>query len=122
MLWRRRCVRMCWLALLVGCHTPETAAPAPDLAVALAPDLARPAAGGDGGGGADCGLDSGVNLLDLVDSIVTKMRAGGNSGSDALVVPSAADRDAFAARVVAILAGDEQQACALPASYRLVRL
>jgi hypothetical protein len=114
--------RLCWLALLAGCHGSDADAPAPDLAVALAPDLAQPAGGGDGDGGAGCALDSDGNLLDLVDAIVTKMRASGNSGSDALVVPTVGDRDAFAARVVAILAGDEAQACGLPPSYRLVRL
>ena len=41
---------------------------------------------------------------------------------NALVVPVASDRDAFAARVVAIVGGDEAAACALPSSYRLVRL
>jgi len=116
---------MRWLlamSLVAGCHEAPTGAPVQDLAVAPAPDLAQPAGDGDGDGGADCALDSDASLLDLVDAIVDKMRAGGNSGSDALVVPAAGDRDAFAARVVAILAGDEAQACALPPSYRLLRL
>ncbi len=116
----------CLLALVAGCG--EAAATGADLAMASGDDLAIGELGGgdlasdvDVDGGA-CALDSDGNFLDLVDGIVTAMRAGGNAGSGALTVPAAGDRDAFAARVVAILAGDEGQACGLPPSYRLLRL
>jgi hypothetical protein len=70
---------------------------------------------------AGCAIDAAGNLLDLVDGIVASMRARAGAGSEAVVVPTSADRDAFAARVVASLAGDETAACALPPSYRLIR-
>ena len=48
------------------------------------------------------------------------MRSSGNAGSGALVVPSAGDRDtARRAGGGDHYGGDESQACALPASYRL---
>jgi hypothetical protein len=122
-MWRR----MLGLLLLAGCGQPETAAA--DLAGGSAGDLAggQPdlSTTGDGGGDASgviCALDSTEGFLALVDAVVTNMRSAENAGSNALVVPSSGDRDAFAARVVAILGGDESQACDLPASYRLLRL
>jgi hypothetical protein len=69
-----------------------------------------------------CAISVAGTWLDFIDGIVTAMRAGGNANSQALTPPSTADRDAFAARVVAILAGDEGAACALPPSYRLVHV
>ena len=113
----------CVLALLAGCSSsPEGATD--DLAMMLpaTADLAAATDADTGDGGGGCAIDGSGSLLDLVDAIVTAMRAGGNAGSGALVVPAVDDRDAFAARVVAILGGDEAQACGLPVSYRLLRL
>ncbi|HEX4460352.1 MAG TPA: hypothetical protein VIA18_20385 [Polyangia bacterium] len=124
--------------LAAGCSSAKTsradasAAPADLSASSSAADFAARDSGspiiiGDGGDGGDggqtsCALTASGAWLDFVDAVVVAMRAGGNAGSEALTPPAVADRDAFAARVVAILGGDEAQACALPASYRLVHL
>jgi hypothetical protein len=55
-------------------------------------------------------------------AIVSAMKTGATIGSDALVVPTTAARDSFAQTVVAVLGGDEGAACALPPSYRLMRM
>jgi hypothetical protein len=78
--------------------------------------------GGADAPSASCSIEGGTDLLGLVGAVVAAMRAGGNASSAALQVPSAADRDSFAASVVAILDGDESGACALPAPYRLLHL
>jgi hypothetical protein len=44
------------------------------------------------------------------------------AGTNALAVPSVADRDQFASVVTRVLDGDDAAACALPAPYKLVRL
>jgi hypothetical protein len=72
--------------------------------------------------GPDCGIDVAGGLLQLVSAVATAMRATGGAGSDALAVPSATARDAFAQTAYAALDGDPSAACALPPSYRLVRL
>ena len=96
----------------------DLAAPALDFATR---DAGSPGITTADGGQSSCVLTASGAWLDLVDAIVAKMRTAGAAGSGALVVPSPADRDAFAARVVAILGGDETRACALPAPYRLLR-
>lgn len=89
-----------------------------------APDVSTVDAGAlDGGDGAiDCGIDVAGGLLPLVTSVAAAMRATGGAGSDVLAVPSTAARDAFAQTVYGALAGDAAAACALPPSYRLVRM
>jgi len=72
--------------------------------------------------GVDCGVDVPGTLLDEMEAIATAMATGAAVGSNALVVPTPAARDAFAQAVVAILGGDEGAACALPPSYRLMRM
>ncbi len=72
--------------------------------------------------GATCAIDASGRLLDLVSQVVAAMRAGAPVGSNALAIPVASATAAFAAQVVQILGGDEAAACALPSSYRLVRI
>lgn len=60
-------------------------------------------------------------LADLVNSILSTMRSQGGARSEALVVPSTVERDAFGAAVVSALLG-ESSPCGLPASYRLFQL
>jgi hypothetical protein len=94
----------------------EAAADAGDAAdVADAADAATDA-------GADCGVDVAGSLMDEMTAIAAAMRTGAAVGSNALVVPSAAARGAFASSVVAVLGGNEAAACSLPSSYRLMRM
>jgi hypothetical protein len=72
--------------------------------------------------GASCAIDVPGGLIDLVGRVVSAMRSGAPVGSNALAIPPAATTAAFAAQVVQILGGNEGAACALPSSYRLVRL
>jgi len=83
-----------------------------------------PADGSDGpaDSGADCGVDLAGGLLPLMTAVATAMRATAGAGTAALQVPSGSARDAFAHTVYAALDGDASAACALPPSYRLVRL
>ena len=62
------------------------------------------------------------SLESFVAAAVAAMRASAGAGSGAYAPPSAAERDAFAAIVLAALAGDEVRACDLPPSYRLAEL
>ncbi len=62
------------------------------------------------------------SMDDLVHAVVAAMAAKAGAGSNALVLPSAAERDAFAEATLAALSGDAQQACNLPASYRTFSL
>src|SRR4051794_28394120 len=104
--------RFLGMLLVLGCAGCRGSAGAHDLWVGgLAPPQGSPGA-----------VDLDVGFLGLIHAVVAAMRGTGNAGSDALAVPPAAERDAFAARVVAILGGDEAAACGLPASYRLARL
>jgi hypothetical protein len=101
------------------------------------------AAGGGGSGGADAGalpdaeadagpgLDAspgcapeelGGGLIKLVKPILANLETTGGKGSQAFVIPSNAERDAFAKTVLAALDGDGAAACALPASYRWIHL
>jgi hypothetical protein len=73
-------------------------------------------------GGTDCGLDVPGSLLDEMTAMAKAMASGAPVASNALVVPTTAERDAFAQTVVQVLGGDESAACALPPSYRLVRM
>jgi hypothetical protein len=70
----------------------------------------------------DCGVDVTGDLYPEMTAIASAMQVGTPPGSDALVVPSTAARDAFAQTVYAVLGGDEGAACTLPASYRLMRM
>jgi hypothetical protein len=78
---------------------------------------------GDDGNAASCALvGTGAGFLSTIAAIVSAMRAGGNAGSGALSIPSAEALGAFSAQVTAILGGDENTACSLPPSYRLLHL
>ncbi len=96
-----------------------TDGPRDGLADAMAPEAGSDAAGE---AGVDCGVDVAGSLLDEVAAIAAAMASGAPTGSNALTVPTTAARDAFAQTVVAILGGDEAAACALPPSYRLMRM
>jgi hypothetical protein len=112
--------RAALLALGLFAAACDAAAPIePDAGV---PDLGVPdlVAASDAAGG--CALEAQGTLLAFVDAVVAQMALDGGKGSGALVVPSAADRDSFAALVTRALAGDEAAACALPPSYRLLHL
>jgi hypothetical protein len=70
-----------------------------------------------------CGpIELGGGLLALVKPILASMESTGGKGSQAFVIPSDAERDAFATTVLAALDGDGTAACALPASYRWIHL
>ena len=73
-------------------------------------------------GGVDCGVDVPGTLMDEMQAIATAMATGAAVGSNALVVPTVAARDSFAQTVVQVLGGNEGAACALPPSYRLMRM
>ena len=70
----------------------------------------------------DCGLNVKASLLDEMAAVNAAIEAGGNAGSQALEVPSIAERDSFAALVGQVLGGDEAAPCSLPPPYRLKRL
>ena len=70
----------------------------------------------------ECGVDMAGALGDVMLQVRAQMRDGAGRSSNALAVPSAADRDAFAARVVDVLGGNDQAACVLPPPYKLIRL
>jgi hypothetical protein len=110
--------RAALLVVLAGC--PSSSASSSSAVPADASTSSPPPQANDAGNG--CAIDAQGALLDTMSAIVAAMRAGGGKGSNALQVPSAADRDAFAASVVDVLSGDESAACTFPASYRLVHL
>jgi hypothetical protein len=56
-------------------------------------------------------------MVAFVDRVTSAMEKSRGAGSDAAAIPSASDRDEFAANVLALSSGDAT-ACALPASYR----
>jgi hypothetical protein len=60
------------------------------------------------------------DFVPFVDRVSAAMKSAGPPSSNALVVPTSAERDAFASTVLAVLAGDDVAACALPDSYRLL--
>lgn len=70
----------------------------------------------------------GTGFAPLLQAIVNTMDAQAGPSSNKLVVPTASDRDNFAASVIALLRNDPpatnrmQPNCGLPASYRLVRI
>jgi hypothetical protein len=99
---------------LSGC--PASAPPSPD---AAARDLAAITDGTRAG----CPpLEVTGGLLPLVDAITAAIRSGSMPGSNAVVVPDATTRDAFAQTSLAAIQGDLAAACALPAPYRLLHL
>jgi hypothetical protein len=63
-------------------------------------------------------IDGGV--VDFIDRIASAMSKYGGADSNAVIIPSSSDRDAFATNVVAILSGGST--CALPASYRIGKI
>jgi hypothetical protein len=71
---------------------------------------------------AACALASRGSFVTLVGAITSAERTSSPPGSNALVVPSATTRDAFAALVVRVLDGDDAAACSLTAPYRLLLL
>ncbi|WP_394821562.1 hypothetical protein [Pendulispora albinea] len=115
---------------LAACSDPSQEEP-------LAPDASRPDASvhdasafdsaprdaqtSDGAIGCPPARD-GRSLDQLVRAIVSNMMTSAGAGSNALMVPSAAARDAFADSVVGALSGDLRKACKLPPSYRIVAL
>jgi len=117
-----------WLLVLASCSSGAASAPG-GLDASVRADGSPPEAGeatapeaGVSEAGATCALDASGPLLDLVAGVVAAMRTGAPVGSNILAIPAATATAAFAAQVVQILGGDETAACALPASYRLVRL
>ncbi|NUP12426.1 MAG: hypothetical protein HOW73_40795 [Polyangiaceae bacterium] len=80
-------------------------------------------ANGENGGASGCvPIEIGGDVASLVQSIADKMDESAGAGSEAFVVPSSKEREAFAAAVVAALLGDDEAGCMLPPSYRWVRL
>jgi hypothetical protein len=68
-----------------------------------------------------CGVDMTGSLMDLMAQASTAISQHAGASTDAVAVPSPADRDAFASLVVQVLDGDDAAACALPPSYQLLR-
>jgi len=113
--------------LLAGCGGSGAASgPGVDASVEgsveASPESSLEAAADATDAGVDCGVDVPGALLDEMAAIATAMATGAAVGSNALVLPTTAARDAFAQTVVAVLGGDEAAACALPPSYRLMRM
>jgi hypothetical protein len=76
----------------------------------------------DSPSGMKCGTDSNGSLMDVMTQAHNLMSQRAGSGTNALAVPSAVNRDAFATIVVKVLDGDDSAACELPPSYQLIRL
>jgi hypothetical protein len=93
--------------------TPDASTPDASIPDASFPDASTP----DGGAIACPSIAIDGGLVAFVDRVTSAMEKSGGAGSDAAVIPSASDRDDFAANVLALLSGSAT-ACALPASYR----
>lgn len=69
----------------------------------------------------DCGTDMSGSLTDFMAQVSAAIRSSAGSETNALAIPSTADRDGFAALVMQVLGGDNAAACSLPAPYQLLR-
>jgi hypothetical protein len=111
------------LLALAACGSGGMAAGGIDASMPPASDGSSPVVVDAGADGAtDCGFDQPGTLMHEMTLVVAAMGQDAVPGSNALVVPTPAARDAFAQTVVSILGGDESAACALPPSYRLMRM
>lgn len=83
------------------------------------PGASNPPDGSSDAAPGGCATDRTGSLMALMMDVRGHMPG---AGTNALTVPSTADRDQFASVVLRVLDGDDAAACALPAPYKLVRL